>query len=122
MILGEFDSIGQLFFEIDLIADDGEIFSVNALIDTGSTEFLAINDQDLETLGWRLIDRLDVVTAMGETTLETYLGKVVLDGEEFTIPVIAGSTFRENIIGLPWLRERRLVVDMPAGVLTLERS
>ncbi len=122
MIQGEFDSLGQLFFEIDLIAADGEIFSVNALLDTGSTEFLAINNQDLEALDWRLIDRLDMLTAMGETTLETYLGKVVLDGEEFTIPVVAGSAFREIIIGLPWLRSQRLVVDMPAGVLTLERS
>ncbi|MBE9129583.1 aspartyl protease [Coleofasciculus sp. LEGE 07092] len=122
MIQGEFDSLGQLFFEIDLIAANGEIFPINALLDTGSTEFLAINDQDLEALSWNLVDRLDVLTAMGETTLETYLGKVVLDGEEFTIPVVAGSGFRETIIGLPWLRHRRLVVDMPAGVLTLERS
>jgi hypothetical protein len=47
------------------------------------------------------------------------LGKVIIDTEEFNVPVVAGSEFRETIIGLPWLINRRLVVDFPAGVLTL---
>jgi predicted aspartyl protease len=119
MIQGEFDDIGQLFFEIELIAANGEPFYVNALLDTGSTEWLAINVQDLQGLEWQVIDRLDIFTAMGETTLETYLGKVIIDTEEFNVPVVAGSEFRETIIGLPWLINRRLVVDFPAGVLTL---
>ncbi|WP_017721404.1 hypothetical protein [Kamptonema formosum] len=50
MIQGEFDERGQLFCEIGLIAASGEIFPVSALLDTGSTEWLAINDQDLEAL------------------------------------------------------------------------
>lgn len=58
MIQGEFDEIGQLFFEIELIADNGEIFSVNALLDTGSTERLAIHFQDLQGLEWQRLDRL----------------------------------------------------------------
>ena len=119
MIQGEFDEIGQLFFEIDLIAANGENFPTMPLLDTGSTEWLAINNQDLQGLGWRRIETRDVQTAMGETTLDTYLGKVVLDGEEFTIEVVAGSAFRETLIGAPWLRQRRLVADFPAGLLTL---
>lgn len=38
MIRGEFDELGQLFFEVELIATNGEKFAVNALLDTGSTE------------------------------------------------------------------------------------
>ncbi len=119
MIQGEFDELGQLFFEIELIAANGEKFLVNALLDTGSTEWLAINEQDLQGLEWQRIDRLNILTAMGETRLETFLGKVVIDNQEFTIPVVAGSEFRETIIGIPWLRTRRLVVDFPGEVLTL---
>ncbi len=37
----------------------------------------------------------------------------------FEIELIAGSEFREIILGLPWLRTRRLLVDFPAGVLAL---
>lgn len=119
MIRGEFDQVGQLFFEIDLIATDREIFPTMALLDTGSTEWLAINAQDLQGLGWSVFCKRRMQTAMGETTLETYLVKVVLDREEFALEVVAGFAFRETIIGLPWLRKRRLVVDFPAGLLTL---
>lgn len=44
MISGKFGEIGELFFEIDLIAANGEVFSVDALLDTGfTTGWLAIN-------------------------------------------------------------------------------
>ncbi|MBD2409711.1 aspartyl protease [Nostoc calcicola FACHB-389] len=119
MIQGEFDEIGQLFFEIELVAGNGETLPVTALLDTGSTEWLAINNQDLEVLEWLNVGTRDVVTGKGEVTFNIYLGKVVLDAQEFTVQAVAGSEFREIILGLPWLRTRRLVVDFPAGVLTL---
>lgn len=119
MIQGEFDEIGQLFFDIELIAADGDKLPVTALLDTGSTEWLAINNQDLEAFEWLNVGTRDVVTGKGEITFNTYLGKVILDAQEFTIEVVAGSEFREIILGLPWLRTRRLLVDFPAGVLTL---
>ncbi|MBO1347132.1 MAG: aspartyl protease [Hormoscilla sp. GUM202] len=119
MIQGEFDELGQLFFEIDLIAANGEIFSTMALLDTGFTQWLAINSQDLEGLMWSKIDRRRMITAMGETLLNTYMANVVLDGQEFAVEAIAGSQIRETIIGLPWLRTKRLLVDFPAGILTL---
>jgi predicted aspartyl protease len=119
MIQGEFDDIGQLFFEIDLISASGESFSVTALLDTGSTEWLAINEQDLEALDWPRVETRNVVTAMGETIFNTYLGKVVLDSQEYTLEVVAGSDLREVILGLPWLENRRLVVDRQQGILTL---
>lgn len=119
MIQGDFDEKGQLFFEIGLIAASGEIFPVSALLDTGSTEWLAINDQDLEALEWPSVETRNLLTAMGETTLNTYLGKVLLDGEEFTIEVVAGPAFSEVLMGAPWLRVKRLLADLPAGVVTL---
>jgi predicted aspartyl protease len=119
MIEGEFDEINQLFFEIELIAANGEKLPVTALLDTGSTEWLAINNQDLEALEWLNVGTRDVVTGKGEVTFNIYLGTVVLDAQEFTVEAVAGSEFREIILGLPWLRTRRLVVDFPSRLLTL---
>lgn len=37
MISGQFGAIGEIFFEIDLIAANGERFPVEVLLDTGFT-------------------------------------------------------------------------------------
>lgn len=44
MIEGKFGSKGELIFEIDLIADEGLIITVVTLLDTGCTDWLAINN------------------------------------------------------------------------------
>lgn len=119
MIQGEFDEIGQLFFEIDLIAADGDRFTINALLDTGSTEWLALNEQDLDALGWSFYGTRQIETAQGEILLPTYLGMVSLNEQVFSVPVIAGFAFHQVLLGIPWLRTRRLIVDFPANVLTL---
>jgi hypothetical protein len=52
MIYGEFNSQGELIFEIGLISADGDIIPVQALLDTGFTGWLAIENQDAFSLGW----------------------------------------------------------------------
>ena len=121
MISGIFGDIGELFFEIDLIGADGDIFELDALLDTGfTTGWLAINTQDLDSLGWSIID-LDrtMRTAQGEQFFDIYEGKVILDGIEYTIPVHVGEEIPEPLLGLQWLRTMRLVVDATGDVLTL---
>ncbi|GAB4175658.1 MAG: hypothetical protein Fur006_06250 [Coleofasciculaceae cyanobacterium] len=51
MIQGRFGENGQIYLEIDLISNDGLSLLVEAMLDTGFTEFLAINNQDIESLG-----------------------------------------------------------------------
>ncbi|MBD1927736.1 aspartyl protease [Trichocoleus sp. FACHB-90] len=121
MISGRFGDIGELFFEIELIAADGEPIQVEALLDTGFTSgWLAINTQDIDALGWSLLEpRQAMQTAQGEKFFDFYTGKVRLDGEEFTIPVVSGEELPEMLIGLQWLKTRRMVVDFPLGVLNL---
>ena len=48
-----------------------------------------------------------------------YEGTVILGGERLTIPVFCGTEFADILMGLPWLENRRLVVDRKAGLLTL---
>ncbi|MBO1347129.1 MAG: aspartyl protease [Hormoscilla sp. GUM202] len=121
MITGRFGGIGELFFEIELIAADGDLIPVETLLDTGfTTGWLAMNNQDAESLGWRIIERDRAMqTARGRDFFDLYEGKVLLDGEEFTIPVHAEAGIPENLLGLQWLETRQLVVNRPMGVLTL---
>ncbi len=120
MISGEFSSKGELVFEISLVAADGDAIPVQALLDTGFTGWLAINNQDAESLGWLLEDEeRRMKTARGEVRFNLYQGTVVLDGEEFTVEVLGGDELEDILLGVPWLQTRRLVADFPAGVLTL---
>ncbi len=120
MIKGNFGSDGELFFDIELIAVEGLELPAIAMLDTGFTELLAINSQDLEALGWRYLRKRQLRTAQGITIFKIYLGKVRLDGQEFEIPVYAGNDITEVLLGSQWLKTMRLVADMPSGILTLE--
>lgn len=120
MILGEFDDEGKLFFVVDLINANGEPIEVNTMLDTGFTDWLAINNQDAESLGWHLVDSGQLMqTAQGEAQFNIYEGRARLDGQEFNIFVLGGEALPEILIGLPWLQTKRLVVDFKEGVLTL---
>jgi clan AA aspartic protease len=122
MISGRFGENGELFFEIELIASNGDSFPVEVLLDTGFTAgFLAINFQDLEALDWPLIrSKIRLATARGEDFFDLYEGQIVIDGQEFIIPVYVGDELPEILIGSQWLDRMQLVVNKPRGILTLE--
>ena len=121
MIDGKFGEIGELIFEVDLIATDGERFSIDVLLDTGfTTGWLALDTQDAESLGWSIIDRNRVMQmARGEEFFDIYEGRVVLNQQEYIIPVLVGDGIPESILGLQWLKMLPLAVNFTAGVLTL---
>jgi predicted aspartyl protease len=122
MISGWFGENGQLFFEIELIASNGEIFPVEVMLDTGfTTGFLAINSQDLDGLDWSLIvPKIEMKTARGDALFDIYEGQVIVDGQEFIVPVHVGGELPEILIGSQWLDRMQLVVNKPMGILTLE--
>ncbi|MEH2191119.1 MAG: aspartyl protease [Nostoc sp.] len=119
MIQGKFGEKGQLFFEIDLITNDGLNLPVDAMLDTGFTGFLAINKQDLDSLGWFYIGKETLRTAQGETLFKIYLGKLILNEQEYEIPVYAGDEITEFLLGLEWLKILPLVVNYQVDILTL---
>lgn len=119
MIQGSFSERGELYFEIDLIAADSSLIPVNALLDTGFTNWLAMNIQDVESLGWSFVEKQRMRTARGEVRFNLYQGNVYFDGQELVIPVLAGRQITDILLGLPWLGTRRLVVDRKTGLLTL---
>jgi predicted aspartyl protease len=121
MISGRFGDNGELFFEIQLVAANGEQFSLEALFDTGFTSgWLSINSQDLEALEWLImIPKIEMQTARGVEYFDLYEGKVIIDGKEFTIPVHVGEELPEILMGSLWLDIMQLVVNKPKGILTL---
>jgi predicted aspartyl protease len=119
MIEGYFGSGKQLFFEIELITANGLNLPVDAMFDTGFTGFLAINKQDLDGLNWQFVSDDELVTAQGLKSFGLYLGKVILDKQEYEIPVYAGDELTEILLGSEWLEFLRLVVNFPDGILTL---
>ena len=48
---------------IDLIAADSSLITVNALLDTG-TDWLAMDIQDIDSLGWSYVREQDMRTAL----------------------------------------------------------
>ncbi|HBL14120.1 MAG TPA: aspartyl protease [Cyanobacteria bacterium UBA11162] len=121
MIAGKFGNIGELIFEIDLIAADGERLSIDVLLDTGfTTGWLALDNQDVESLEWSKIESERAMQmARGEEFFDIYEGRVVVDGQEYIIPVLAASGIPESILGLQGLKILPLAVNFTTGVLTL---
>jgi predicted aspartyl protease len=121
MMVGRFGEIGELIFEIDLIAVDGEEYPIELLFDTGfTTGWLAIDTQDAASLGWNLIKKNRIMQmARGEAFFDIYEGKVKLDGQEYIISVLAGDGIPEPLLGLQWLKILPLFVNFSAGILTL---
>ncbi|MGK7876117.1 MAG: aspartyl protease [Xenococcaceae cyanobacterium] len=120
MISGEFNQKGELVFEISLVGADGEPLPVEAILDTGFTGWLAMDYQQAESLDWSPDPEPQrMQTAQGEGQFILYEGRVIVDGEDLTIPVLGGDEFSDILLGVRWLQIKRLVADFPEGVLTL---
>ncbi|MDZ8054421.1 MAG: aspartyl protease [Aulosira sp. ZfuVER01] len=119
MIQGIFGSEGQLFFEIDLITNDRLNLPVDVMLDTGFTGFVAMNKQDINDLNWLYVGKERLRTAQGETKFLIYSGTILLDGQEYQIPVYAGDEITEVLLGSEWLKILPLVVNYQVGILTL---
>jgi clan AA aspartic protease len=119
MIEGRFGDKGQIYLEIDLI--DGDIsFPVETMLDTGFTEFLAMNKQDVQSLDWHFLRQNKLRTAQGETEFDVYHGRVIIDGKDFEVPVFAGDEIQEILLGSRWLKLFILVANYGENRVRLE--
>ena len=122
MIPGRFGENGELLFEVELMAANGEQFCIEVLLDTGfTTGWLAVNSQDIEALGWPLLNsQIEMRTARGREFFNLCEGLIILEGKEFRVPVHLGDELTESLLGSQWLETMQLVVNKPQGILTLE--
>ncbi len=58
-------------------------------------------------------------TAEGESRFDIYLGKVLLNEQEYKINVYMGDEITEVLLGSEWLKILPLVVNYQVGILTL---
>ncbi len=72
---GFFGDEDALLFEINLITSDGLEIPVDAMLDTGFSYWLAIDEQDLDALDWSYIDQQIMRTARGDVRFEIYVSK-----------------------------------------------
>jgi predicted aspartyl protease len=119
MIEGRFGDEDELIFEIDLMAIDGFELPIDVVLDTGFSDWLVMDEQDLEDFDWEYVGKRDMRMAKGEAKFDVYAGKVRVDGQIFEIPVYAGKGVSEVLLGRQWLKTRCLLVDMSSGVLNL---
>ncbi|MFN6463681.1 MAG: aspartyl protease [Nostoc sp. DedVER02] len=120
MIEGRFGDKGQVYFEIDLIGEDGISFPVETMLDTGFTEFLAMNKQDVQSLDWSFLNQDKLRTAQGETEFDVYIGRVTIDAQEWEIPVFAGDEIQEILLGSQWLKLFILIANYSQNIVSLE--
>ncbi len=120
MIEGRFNNKGELFFQMGLMAVDSSIMTVDAMLDTGFTDWLAMNIQDIECLEWPFLMKQKKQTAGGFVKFNLYAGTVFFDHQEMAIPVIGGEEFTHVLMGLQWLNHRLLIVNRKMDLLTLE--
>ncbi|MEA5551139.1 aspartyl protease [Anabaena cylindrica UHCC 0172] len=120
MMEGRFGENGQIYFEIDLIGEDNFSFPVETMLDTGFTEFLAMNKQDVESLDWTFLGQDKLRTAQGETEFDIYSGRVIIDGQEWEVPVFAGDEIQEILLGSRWLKLLVLVANYGENRVSLD--
>jgi predicted aspartyl protease len=119
MISGKFGDAEELIFEIGLIAGVDFELPIDVVLDTGFSDWIAIDKQDLDGFDWQYLGERSMLMARGESKFDIYAGKVKIDGEIFDVPVYAGNGVPEVLLGRQWLKTRPLFVDMSSGVLTL---
>jgi len=119
MSQGYFGENHELYFEIELVSAAGIRLPVDALLDTGFTEWLAIDRQDIVGFDWTFLSEQSLRMAKGFAVFDTYAARVRIDGQLFEILAYVGDGLPEVLIGLKWLETRKLVVDISQRILTL---
>lgn len=90
------------------------------MLDTGFTEYLAMNKQDVQSLDQPFLRQNKLRTAQGETEFDVYNGRVIIDGQEFEVPVFAGDEIQEILLDSRYLKLFILVANYAENRVSLE--
>ncbi len=99
--------------------NDGSVVSLEAVVDTGFTECLAMPQARIAELGWQYSYPGAVMLADGrEIEVDVYQGIVLLEGRERVIQALCMGT--DCLIGMALLQGHRLTMDVvAAGPVTI---
>jgi len=99
---------------------NGQLQTIDAVIDTGYTGFLSVSSEIIITLNlpWTGVDRVTLGDG-SETTFEVYAGRIIWDGEYRDIPVNESET--EPLVGMSLLYGYDLRIQtVIGGTVTIE--
>jgi len=99
---------------------NGQLQTIDAVIDTGYTGFLSVPSEIIITLNlpWTGVDRVTLGDG-SETTFEVYAGRIIWDGEYRDIPVNESET--EPLVGMSLLYGYDLRIrTVIGGTVTIE--
>ena len=114
MISGIVNSDMAPLVPVDLIASDGEIHTVNMMLDTGFDGDLSLPGEIIRRLGFRLIDEFASRLADGqEVTLRGWEGRVVWHGSPRRIMAVESGS--DPLLGMNLLWRNRLTIDVHAN-------
>ena len=105
---------------IDLIASNGEIHAIEAILDTGFEGDLNLPEDVVHQLGLPLFDEFVLTLANGtRTKVLGYEGRVILHGRRRNALVLESGD--EALVGMNLLWRNRITIDVHAnGPVTIE--
>ena len=120
MISGRVNSDLAPLVPVDLIASDGEIHTVDMMLDTGFNGELSLPGEIIRRLGFQLFDEIASRLADGqEVWLQGWEGRIMWHGRpRRVVAVEAGS---DPTLGMDLLWRNRINIDVHAnGPVTIE--
>ena len=105
---------------VDLIASDGEIHTIEAILDTGFEGDLTLPADVVHRLGLPLFDEFILNLADGSSArVLGYEGQVILHGRRRNVLVLESGG--EALVGMNLLWRNRITIDVHAnGPVTIE--
>lgn len=119
MITGIVNEYNEATLRLLVKGNAGQLHEVEAVIDTGFTEFLSLPVALIETLGLVQIRTEDMMQSDGSiVTFRIYAGTVVWDGKNKDIEIQVGEA--SPILGLALIQDYCLIFPVRSGsTLTL---
>jgi len=112
---------GQARIHLKVIGPQGQEQEIEALVDTGYSEFLTLNPATVAALGlrWRRVDKT-ILADGSECFHDVYDGQVMWDGETCSVSVAELGT--TPLVGMALLSGYELKMQVrPRGKVTIKR-
>ncbi len=111
---GHIDQYGRAVISVDLFDRQGRLYRINAIVDTGFDDFLALPTHLVQRLGLVWASRISMHVATSELAqFDTYAATILWLGNRLSIRVV--QTQSEILVGIRLLRESQLTAQFWEG-------
>jgi clan AA aspartic protease len=116
---GVVNAAREAVVKLPVRCNDCSVVCLEAVVDTGFTECLAMPQARIAELGWQYSSTTRVILADGEVAnVDVYQGTVLPEGQDVVVEVLCMG--RDCLIGIGLLQGNRLTMDVvAAGPVTI---